>query len=474
MSLQISLKLKLSRVQRTIIVKYNTFEKATFDQYLSASLALRSKNEKEAFDYVDAISGSGSLNQHFKNLYEKSKKLPVEQLEAIMKNSLFPILKIDNTNKYEFYPELNVSVFNNKLYVGDFGEYPDLIQRLYIQEQVIELNINNIKEKNNPEPYQIKFDNEDIQINIANDWTSISNDTFEELFVNELNSINKYEGQIHKGVDGVGWNTLTNSTINNMFSTPNYYYENGDHYQIRNDNIRKTIVSEVAGFYIYKEEIIPYENNQALCEKVLEILRKTNSINEFKTKSLLVLLTYSNELIAQEVINYILKRKESKELSQFGIFLLEHGIEKNWENDSLKSFMQFAKSSTYGLIYKVNPKLKYDIEVLIQVNVDYLSASDKKTVEKYKEDIKLKQSTISKIIGEITTSGIRENVKKIKADKDTKRFTKLANNLIGHVKDNIKSVNQKELDTWLKDANELKDLAIELQKRIDTETKEGA
>ena len=49
MSLQVSLKLKLTKQIKTIKIKYNTFEKATFDEFLTASLALRAKSDDNAF-----------------------------------------------------------------------------------------------------------------------------------------------------------------------------------------------------------------------------------------------------------------------------------------------------------------------------------------------------------------------------------------------------------------------------------------
>ena len=61
---QINLKLSLRKIKYIIKVSYNTFEKATYDQYLMASLALRSKDEQSAYHYIADIPGAGSLNAH--------------------------------------------------------------------------------------------------------------------------------------------------------------------------------------------------------------------------------------------------------------------------------------------------------------------------------------------------------------------------------------------------------------------------
>ena len=51
-----------------VVLKYDTFEKATYDSYLVASIVANAKNEKDAMEYIDEITGNGSLNPHFKKL----------------------------------------------------------------------------------------------------------------------------------------------------------------------------------------------------------------------------------------------------------------------------------------------------------------------------------------------------------------------------------------------------------------------
>ncbi len=464
---QVNLKLRLSKIKYIIKVSYNTFEKATYDQYLMASLALRSRDNNSALQYIDDITGSGSLNAHFKQLYEKAHALSKSELENIMNNSMYPMLKIDKSNSYDYYPQLDVSVFNKKLYKGDFGKYEDLIQRLYIKEEVIESELIETSNKQVAEPYSVRFESEQkIFVKIAEEWVELSAVIFSAIFENDLTSITKVQSKIHNTADGSGWYTLSNAVINNMYVNNNYFYDNGDHCLIRNDDVRKTIISQLAGFYIYKEEIIPYACNKELCEKVLDILTKNKSINEFKTRSLVTLLTYADDLIAQNVINYILARKESKELALMGIDLLVRGIEKNWENEALKSFMTYADSSKYSLIYKANPRLIKDIQMLSMINPDFLTPTHKKQVEEYKKDIKAKIERIQSMIGEITTSGMREEAKKLKANEQTKRFSKLANKYIGHSKIAFEQATQSELDKYLKEIVEMYDLMKELKKQL--------
>lgn len=468
---QINLKLSLNKIKNIIKVSYNTFEKATYDQYLMASLALRSKDELSAYQYIDDITGSGSLNAHFKQLYDKAHKLDENQLKNIMGNSMYPMLKIDKSNSYDYYPELNVSVFNNKLYEGDFGKYEDLIQRLYIQEEVIESELIEKRNNANPEPYSVRFEDDKILVKIAEEWVNLPTEIFQKIFVNDLTSIKieKVESEIHNVADGSGWYALTNAVINNMYSGNNYFYDNGDHCLIRNDDVRKTIISQLAGFYIYKEEIIPYKGNKKLCERVLDILTQNKSINEFKTRSLITLLTYADDLIAQSVINYILARKDSKELALMGIKLLVKGIEKNWENEALKSFMTYADSSKYSLIYKANPRLVKDIQMLSMINPDFLTPTHKKKLEEYKQNRQAIIDSIQKMVGEIATSGMREKTKQLKSTDKTKRFHKLIQRYDAHSKIEYNQATLKDLEKYSKEITELYDLMKELQNEIDKE-----
>jgi len=472
MSLQVSIRLKLNKIVNNITVKYNTFEKATYDQFLATSIALRSKDDFEAEEYIGAITGSGSLNEHFKKLYLEAKKLNKEQLVAIMKNSMYPILKIDKQNKYDYYPELDVSVFRREQYTGNFGKYPDLIEYLYIQEEVIECKVDEYKQFDKPEPYSVLFDNNKITVKIADKYTKIDKTTFEELFINELENIKKYKGTIHSGVDGDNWHTLTNGVLNSIFQNNNYYYDvNGDHLQIRSDNIKKTIVSQIAGLYIYREEIISYKNNKDICLQVLQVLEDNDTLYTFKTGSILLLLSNVDSTAAQKYINNLLLKNDSKDLSLLGLDLLMKGIMKGWNNEALNSFIKYADNQQLNKVYQANNNLHYDIKQLLVIDREHLSTEHRYIVEKYNADRQLKIDTISNIIGAVTTSGIRERVKDLKADDDTKRFTKLANKLIGHSEDINKTETNEDLELWLKNAIELNNLATKLEKQLDKKEK---
>lgn len=469
MSLRVNLKLKLSKIIKRITVKYNTFEKATYDEYLIASLVLRSKSEDEAFKYIDEITGAGSLNPHFKRLYEDISSFSKEQLERIMENSMFPVLKIDDSNRYDYYPQLNIFVFQKRIYEGDIAERKNLAELLYIKEEIIDLKVQNVKALDKPEPYYVEFSNDgNIAVSLLGKNVNIPSELFESLLTIELDSIAKYKGTVHNKVDGAGWNILNNSVVNNLFSTNNFYYDdNGDHLFIRNENIRRTEVAKMSGLYIYRESVIPYEGNIKLCEKVLDVISRNNNFSMFKPQLFVKLLRNIEDYKSVEYINsYLINIFNSKEIAMLAIQLLRKGVLDGWEATVLNKILKCCSKEEYSLIYRANSNVDFTINQLICVDKNLLTEEHKKQVDEYYANLNKMKTTIREIIGEVTVKGLRENVKKLTADDKTKRFSKLCNNLIGHVSKDLDTVGLNETEQWLKDALELKELSIEMQRRL--------
>lgn len=471
MSLQVSLKLKLSKQIKIIKVKYNTFEKATYDEYLMSSLTLRTsgsaKQDKTVYDYIDDITGEGSLNKHFKNIYARVKSFSVEQLSKIMANSMIPTLKIDEKNRYEYYPQLNVSIYNKRIYKGDLADYNNLPQIIMINAEIIDMNVQTIRDDTKPEQYSVTFDEkENVKVKLMNDYLPIDNKVFEQSLCLDLGNISSYKGKIHDNVDGDGWRVLNNSALTNLFSNRNYYYDNGDHFLIRNDSVRRTIISKVYGLYIYKEDILPYQGNGILCEKVIDFLLENKTLGEFKPKSILFMLKYVSNKKAQKVVNSLLLKKEDKEIVLYGLDLMNRGIINGWLVTVVKIFLKYASGNQLNLIYQSNPELNYTIEQLIQIDADILQPEHKRRVEIYNKDLEAKRKTIREITGDITTKGLREKAKNLEADEITKKFSKLCNRLIGHVNEGLDDVSLTTLEQWHKDALDLKELSLEIEKRL--------
>lgn len=469
MSLRVNLKLKLSKTVKKITVKYNTFEKATYDQYLITSLILRSASKQEAFTYIDDITGAGSLNVHFKRLYEEISVLTTEQQEKILQNSMYPILKIDDSSRYDFYPQLNVSIFNNRVYDGDIAERENLQDLLYIQEEILDLQVSDMKTSEKPEPYNVEFGNNgSICIAMRDKKVNIDSALFESVLDVELDSISKYEGTIHNEADGAGWNILNNSTVNNLFSNKNYFYDTqGDHLQIRNENIRKTEIAKMSGLYIYRESFVSYDKNDKLCKKVLDVVCQNYAFSAFKPQFFVKLLQNLDESNVVEFINlYFENKSDTRELELFVLGLLKKGHLIGWSDAVLKAVLKHCAKEEYSLLYRANPNIGFSINQLIAVDKGLLNAEHKKRVEDYYTNLNSMKATIKDITGDITVSGLRENVKKLTSDEKTKRFSELCNNLIGHVSKGLEAASLAETEQWLKDALELKELAVDMRRRL--------
>ena len=494
MSLQVSLKLKLYKQIKKIKVTYNTFEKATYDEYLICSLALRTLSEKDVpvkesfgkkivrffteepapnkrelavFEYIDDITGEGSLNKHFRNIYNKVKDFSEEQLSKIMDNSMIPTLKIDNRNRYEYYPQLDISIFNRRIYKGDLGTYNNLAQIVMINEEIIDMSVDLDKDDTRPEQYSVMFDEkENVKVKLLNEFFPIENDIFEETLCLDLGNIGLYQGTIHDKVDGSDWKVLNNSALNNLYSSRNFYYENGDHIYIRNDSVRKTIISKVHGLYIYKEEIIPYQGNAELCEKVIDCLLDLKTLGEFKPRSVMFMLKYVSDKKAQKVVNSLLVKKDDRDIALYGLDLMERGLLSGWLITAEKLFLKYASGHQLNLVYQANPELNYTIDQLIKIDGDLLKEDRKRQVEQYNADLDAKRKTIRDITGDITTKGLREKAKELESNDTTKKFSKLCNRLIGHVNMDLDDASLNELEQWHKDALELKELGIKIQKMI--------
>ena len=93
-------------------------KKVAYDQYFIASLVRHSKSEDKAFSLIDELTGKGSLNYHFKKIYEEIIKLSNDEIDSILKDSLFPVQKID-TFRYMYIPLLDISVFDKNIIDGN-------------------------------------------------------------------------------------------------------------------------------------------------------------------------------------------------------------------------------------------------------------------------------------------------------------------------------------------------------------------
>ena len=469
MKLPARLKLALSKERKTIEIKYNTFEKATYDQFLCASIALRAKNESEALDYIDDITGNGSLNIHFKQLYFEAAALTEKQLNDVMKSSMYPILKTDRSAWYDYFLELDISLYKNKIYKGDLANYEkdDIAQILTIKEDIIEQHFLLQRPEKKPQPYDVIIEDHSVSVKMGTEYISITPMLFEGVVVRELDSINAYKGAILLSPEGDGWQMLTNAALNNMLSGDRFFYEDGYHCLIRANDVRKTQVSKIAGLYFFKESSIPYKGHQALCKKVVEFLLKANELKSFGEKDALVLLENVDDITKRDAINYFLERRDFKEISKLGLNVILSGIVLGWKKSTLEILLKHANSiRELEAIYRIEPSAGFEPRQLAQLDKTILTEEHLKFVEEYLSNLEKQRESIKGIIGNVAAKSLRERAKKLVSDNETKRFSALCNKLLAHGEKDIDKADADELREWLKNAQELESLAKIIEQKL--------
>lgn len=451
MKLQAKLQLNLQSISNVIRVSYNTYEKASFDQYLAVSIVSNTSLTSRAEKYIDDITGKGSLNAHFKKMIQKVKEFDNDTKQKVLDSSLYPTIKIDKSNHYIYYPDFDVSIFNKRHFNGDFKKYSqeDMQKILLMNEDIIDIKYDE-KEHSQKDMYLVEFDDSKIKIKLFNEWYELETSKFQDLISYEIEGIEKYKGNISTNAAGEGWIILSNSALNNLINTNHFFYNSeGDYIGILNDYLKLTKIIKVYGLYFYKENICYFNKmNSDLCNEALKYLIETNSINEIKTKTLLKILDVIEDISAQQVVNYILARKESKELAIFGLSLLKKGLETGWVNTSLKQFKSFCSLNDLNTLYRVAPEIGYSPMELTKIDDNLLNKRDKIIKEDYLNNRNNMINEINTKVGKITTSGIRERMKKMQSSEFTKKFSNKLNKMVGHKKDDIKDYSDDKLKTY--------------------------
>lgn len=452
MEIRANVELNLPSVFYKITLKYDTYKKATFDEYLIAALIINTKSKQEANTYIDEITGNGSLNEHFKNLYKEMSNFTDKQIADIINNSLFPITVIDQKNNFNYYPMFNATIMKNKVYSGNLLDKQSFLQSKLMpnDNKVKFLSMEFATEalKHKKDRYTVLFNESGIKVDLGHDnFYSISNSNFEEIYSNDLETLEGFLGEVKEDISEGNWNMLTNTIVKSFMQNKHQYKDADANHSILMEDYIKTIeVINVFGLHFFKEKRFEFsQKNKDRCEEAVQYLIFSKNINEFKTKSLIKLLDATDEIYAQSAISYILFRKNSKDLSELALKLIKKGLEKNWPVEVLKTIKSNVSTSEYKYIYKVNSDLDFSIEDLLGIDEFDLTEVDKKKKEEYlsKKDNLLKD--INLWIGEITNSGIREKIKSLEKTELKDKVKKFVDKRTGHNKKEYKNMNMGEL-----------------------------
>ena len=449
MKLSARVPLSLPKIIYNIVLKYDTYEKATFDSYLIAALVKKSKKKKEAYEYIDSITGDGSLNIHFRKLYDEISQFTTTQIDRILDNSLYPVTVIDNKHKFEYYPMLNLSKFNNQYFNYNIRENKDLFKQLLLPENstFLELSVDDGILKNNTDTYDAIFTKDKVEILMNKVKYEISNQDFLSIYKSDILELNGYLGDIGEEITETNWKVLSNSILSiNTKDKFIYRNANGEHTILTNDYIKTFKIINVFGMYFFNENKYDFNrNNKILCEDALNYMMDSQIINEFKTKTIINILDVVTDTIAQKAVVYILNIKMSKEIAEFGVKLIKNGLNHGWNNKILCNMKKQVSSNNFKYLYELDNDLGFDVDDLIHIDRDILNNSDLRRVNTYLEEKENILKNINIMIGEITNSGLREKIKNL-PNTDTKKIVKkFLDKYIGHNKKDYNNMSISQL-----------------------------
>lgn len=469
------MKLRLKKQNSVLIIRYKTFEKATYDQYLIASLIKYSNNDNEVENYINEITGKGSLNSHFKSLYKELSKLEWSSIDKILNDCLYPILKVDKSNYFMYYPELNISIMKEKIYKGSIKDYPLLPKQLLPKDcEFFESDVEEGKLKEDPDMYYVTFDEGKVSVDLKeNILCDINEDTFNDKVESDIKSMKEYKGTIFENVEGNNWKIISTSKYNDLTDNDSRnFIDKGNHYFITNKYVKKTRVAKLFGLYLFKESIINYQpSNRKECILVLNHLKTSGLIETIKIQTLIEILKCVDNSIAIPYIDYLLDRKQSQQLTNLTFEIIKHANYYEWSSGAIQNLVSFMKSDNELLnVYKIAKGKNFAIEQkyrIYQLNRKLLTEEDFKEVKVFIENREAIIKQINMIIGEITNSGRREKTKKIKNDPDVKKYRLMSNKYQGHVEEDIKKLNFEGLKKYLDEVMEYKRLDDLMKRKLE-------
>ncbi len=470
--MKVTVNLNLPKMFNSFEVRYHTFEKVSYDKYLIASVVKNSESKNEALQFIDDLTGKGSLNNHFKKIYEEITYLPEEELMKVLKYSEYPVQRIDKY-KYIYIPLLDVSIFNHKVIQGNIAN-DEMFTRLLVNKNgtYIESIYHQSDPVTNKDIYEVLLEEEYIKILIEDVYCEINDNDFQRIVYKESMDLSLYNGETYTNLKNSGWFQLTNSTLNNILNAQDYYYENGNHFGIYNNYVRESKIGYSWGLYWINESTFYYDSpkNNEICEKVAHVLLESGRINEFKTKSMINIINNTNRDLQQRLINYILQRKNSKELALIAFILIDKGYEKGWDLEVTNTLYRFKESDKHLVaLYKVNAYMNYTIEEILKIykyNKKILNDTDLKKVHEYENSILQIRDSIKIKIGDIMSSTTREDIKSMKLNENNIKLKKMINEKIAHNKKDIQKMDLEQLKQYAETVDQMHKLYLKVNHEL--------
>lgn len=387
MQFKAKLKMELSNVVNKISLKYDTYEKSTYDYYLVTSIYKNSENKKAAYKYIDEITGKGSLNDHFKKLYKNIEDLNDEQIKRILTSSMFPKTVVNESNSYYYYPDLNLSVFENETHEGDLKESESEI--INIKKRLIpsdpDVIFNSIDfyeyEERSKKYYDLIFTNKEIKISLNNgkNYFPISTEQFANLYKQKLSDIDKYKGKIGNEITTTtNWWALDENSLKSLIENQENCFINRDknHCAVQSDCIKITQLIKLFGIFFYNETKYSFEErNKDMSGDYLEFLESKNKLDETKVKTLIEVLKAVSIKQAKPVANHLLNNKSSKEIALFALRLIKDGETNDWSEKALTHIKENCFIEDYQHLYKINSNI-FELSDIISMPDSVLLEND--------------------------------------------------------------------------------------------------
>ncbi|AOG60902.1 hypothetical protein SHELI_v1c09530 [Spiroplasma helicoides] len=445
--------LNLLKIDRTIEIVTSKFQKSTFDQYLIASIIKNTNNENDAIELIFSITGKGSLYDFFINKYtEMKEEFDIEEIEKIILNSLIPIKLIKNLN-YSYIPSLDLTIFKRQYFKGNVFEEENFIKESIDQDETfIKSSFKNDGiENNSTDSYQFKVDNDEIFLRLdpnKSDYFIIQHEDFENYITKNLDIDLKGLQVKNDLIDGE-FKQLNDFDVDMI--TNKFHYEHNDKIILLNEEFAKEVMIclKYQNYWLYENKL-RYEDKTKvdLFNQILESLLLNNGWNEIKNKILIKLISSSSDSkLKCEVVNKLLLVKNSPEITKLGLKLIEeNGTElKNiWDFQSLEvMYESFENLNQLINIYQINDKLKLAEKDLVEIyhrHKSILSDKDLLAAQNYINNCKSLSDEISRMLGDMSRSGVRENMKQLDMnDENLIKLKKFYNKNIAHNKKTIDS-----------------------------------
>lgn len=470
MKLNLKLKLTLPTTVYPTYLTTQTYEKASFDQYLIASLAYHEPDEAKATAYIESLVGQGSLNPHFVSLYAKLHQFSPEDLKKILENSEYPIRKIDSSHSIVYFQGLDISLYCNQACSGNLSQAPDAAEKLLptYEGERVSFEISAGSSRALSDVYDVHFEDEEITVGLLpNYFAKISEADFNAAFIDRPEAPENYEGIYERELDGQEWSFLDPVTALSLNASENNGFYFDKHFcNIAFGLVRRYHVAPFHGFYIYAMERLAYkELTPDFADMTLTYLRGSHRLSELSISELKELFPLAKPNNVISAFNDILLAKDSTEIARYASSFLKPENAGSWSHQVLVKIKDSCPMEVLPLLYQCAPGL-FKLQDLLYLPAGTLSKEDSAKVEAYWNDREAKIKSISAIYGEIDASGVREQSKRLESNPEVKRFRFLINRNQAHNKDNINKLNDGELDARLLEAQEVQRLLPKIEARL--------